>query len=551
MNTVFKEKISRNHLICILLIFLAVTAISLLACVPPVSRDALTHHLAVPKLYLKHGGIYEIPYLKFSYYPMNLDLLYMIPLYFKNDILPKYVHFAFAPATAFLVYRYLKRRINSVYGLLGALFFLTIPVIVRLSSTVYVDLGLIFFLFASFLCLFYWIETGFEKKYLILSAVLCGLALGTKYNGLLGLFLLGLFCAFVYVRYHMETKWKNLRAAAWCASFVLVALLVFSPWMIRNFAWTGNPVYPLYNSIFVSSQEEKAGPKISHIQYRRQVYDESCTEIALIPLRVFFQGQDDNPRYFDGKTNPFLLILSIFAFFGIRSSARQEKTEKFMMLFFSVLFLLYACAQAGIRIRYFSPMLPPLVILSMYGLYNLQSFAQNRLSLFPEPLKKIVLFGIVLAMLGMNAQYIAARFEKDRPFSYISGRVTRDQYIQKYRPEYASFQYANRNLSENDKIFGLYLGNRGYYSDIPIEFGNELIGLTSRRAESGKEIAENLRKQGFTHIVMNLSMYKKLMPEKSAREKKVLKEFFKGYTEMMFAKDDYGLLQITHDTERG
>ena len=58
----------------------------ILACVPPVSRDALTHHLAVPKLYLKHGGIYEIPALVFFYYPMNLDLLYMIPLYFENDI---------------------------------------------------------------------------------------------------------------------------------------------------------------------------------------------------------------------------------------------------------------------------------------------------------------------------------------------------------------------------------------------------------------------------------------------------------------------------------
>ena len=73
-------------------------AILVLASVPPVDRDALTHHLAVPKLYLKHGGIYAIPAIPFSYYPMNLDLLYLIPLYFGNDIIPKYIHFAFAPA---------------------------------------------------------------------------------------------------------------------------------------------------------------------------------------------------------------------------------------------------------------------------------------------------------------------------------------------------------------------------------------------------------------------------------------------------------------------
>ncbi len=70
------------------LLAVIVISIVILAYVPPVSRDALTHHLAIPKLYLKHGGIYEIPSVKFSYYPMNLDLLYMIPLYFGNDIIP-------------------------------------------------------------------------------------------------------------------------------------------------------------------------------------------------------------------------------------------------------------------------------------------------------------------------------------------------------------------------------------------------------------------------------------------------------------------------------
>ena len=73
----------------IILLILVVISIVLLSTVPPVSRDALVHHLAVPNLWLKHGGIYEMPDKVFSYYPMNLDLLYLIPLYFGNDILPK------------------------------------------------------------------------------------------------------------------------------------------------------------------------------------------------------------------------------------------------------------------------------------------------------------------------------------------------------------------------------------------------------------------------------------------------------------------------------
>ena len=81
-----------------------VGAVIVLSSVPPVSRDALTHHLAIPKLYLKHGGMYEIPGLVFSYYPMNLDLLYMVPLFFGNDIIPKFIHFAFGVLTAGLIF---------------------------------------------------------------------------------------------------------------------------------------------------------------------------------------------------------------------------------------------------------------------------------------------------------------------------------------------------------------------------------------------------------------------------------------------------------------
>jgi len=94
-----KKDINYLEVSLLFLIFVLISAIVVLACVPPVSKDALVHHLAVPKLYLKHGGMYEIPFMTFSYYPMDLDLLYLIPLYFGNDILPKFIHFSFALLT--------------------------------------------------------------------------------------------------------------------------------------------------------------------------------------------------------------------------------------------------------------------------------------------------------------------------------------------------------------------------------------------------------------------------------------------------------------------
>jgi len=51
------------------LLGLCFLSIVLLSLVPPVAKDELVHHLAVPKLYLKHGGMVEIPFMDFSYYP--------------------------------------------------------------------------------------------------------------------------------------------------------------------------------------------------------------------------------------------------------------------------------------------------------------------------------------------------------------------------------------------------------------------------------------------------------------------------------------------------
>jgi len=174
----YKKNFPAEHCVkaaLIVLLFALTACIITLSCVPPVSRDALVYHLALPKLYIEHGGIYEIPSLVFSYFPLNLHLLYTIPLYFGNDIIPKFIHFAFALATAWLIFIYLKKRLDDLYALLGVLFFLSIPLIVKLSITAYVDLGLVFFSTASVFYLLKWTENKFRLKYLCCSFCPCPL----------------------------------------------------------------------------------------------------------------------------------------------------------------------------------------------------------------------------------------------------------------------------------------------------------------------------------------------------------------------------------------
>ena len=163
------------------------------------------------------------------------------------NIIPKFIHFGFGLLTAWLIFDYLRRRVSLAYALFGVLFFLSIPIIVKLSITVYVDLGLIFFSAASLFLFIKWLESGFKLRFLFISAVFCGLAMGTKYNGLIVFFLLTLFVPFAYSRYRKNENPGSFKTAGHAAIFAIIALIIFSPWMIRNYIWTNNPIYPLYD----------------------------------------------------------------------------------------------------------------------------------------------------------------------------------------------------------------------------------------------------------------------------------------------------------------
>jgi len=554
-----REKITRetrieNLLVIVLsgLVFLLICSIIVLATVPPVSRDALTYHLAIPKLYLKHGGVYEIPFMPHSYFPMNLELLYLIPLYFGNDIIPKYIHFVFALLTAFLIFLYLWKRINLHYGLLGVIFFLSIPVIAKLSITVYVDLGLMFFSTASLLLLLRWIQDGFPLKLLILSASFCGLALGTKYNGLITLFLLTLFVPFLYSRHTQGKKPGFLKAAGCGILFLSVALLFFSPWMIRNYLWTNNPIYPLYEH-WLNPENAIYRQTVDFLTYRSVVYHETWWQMALLPVRVFFQGQDGNPQYFDGRLNPFLLLLPFIAFYRIGRDPKVIRNEKKIMLIFGALFFVFGFFSEALRIRYISPIIPPLVILSIFGIKKVVLTVSENYSGTIKHIALGIIFVLVSLSLCINGSYILNQFRYVAPFRYLKGTVTRDQYIERYRPEYATMRYINENLPADVRILFIYLGNRGYYCDREYVFDmnnnrstlNQLVKMSDRP----EKILGGLREMGITHLLINYDIFDRWVKDSfTIQEQELLERFLKKYVKLLYFKWGYGVSRMEHSS---
>ena len=442
--------------------------------------------------------------------------------------------------------------------------FLSTPVIVKLSITVYVDLGLVFFSTGALIYLVKWSENDFSIRFLLFSAAFCGLALGTKYNGLVTFFLLTLFVPFIYLRSRPTLHLHQGKAIGYAAIYILTALLFFSPWMIRNAYWTGNPIYPLYNRIFSTASTGNQTPisedlqrevnqrtgDWNHLAIRRIIFKESWAEIAAIPIRIFFQGQDDKPKYFDGKLNPFLLILPLFAFFPRRKETSQAKSEKNLLVVFIILFLLISFFRTSIRIRYIVPVLPPLIILSTVGLSNVMHFIKA----WPhKPQKKIgtVLASIALLVLfGINSAYVVNQFRLVDPFSYLSGRVGRDEYITRFRPEYPVMKYANINLSEKDKILGLYLGNRRYYCDRPIIFGENFLTRSIITNSSADVIFNVLINSGFTHVMVHLDLMKQWLATLSSRERAVFEEFFNRYLHVIDKNLPYVLFEMQNLQDR-
>ena len=538
--------------ISILLLILIEIILSL---TPPIARDVLIHHLAIPKLWLKHGGFYEIKWADFSYYPMNIDLLYIIPLYFNNDTIPSFIHMGFGIGTAWLIYYYLSNKLDRLAGLLGVFVFLSTPIVVRMSTVAYVDLGLVFFTTASLLAYVRWRDGKYKAyKWLFLSAIAMGLALGTKYNALIAWFFLSLAIVFVYSR-DTERQWK---AMGYGVIFFLVSLFVFSPWLIKNMILTGNPLYPLFKGIFnISSATTEGGTHsiVSGDSYmgifkmREMLYGENFWETLLIPFRLFFQGQDNSDRYFEGVLNPILLIIVPFAFMN-----KSFYRDKLFFVFFTVFFILITFFLDQLRVRYILPVVPVLSILTVMGLINIFNWTMsisNRL----RNLFTVVLFSFFILMMGKNILYISNYFQNIQPMSYILNKESRDEFITRHDRSYSAIKYINANTPENAKVRLVLLAGRGYYLDRVYEddssYGMDVIRGLAASSHDDKSFRAYLNSLGCTHMLIRVDLFHQFLRDNySSDTANRLFRQMRNTMNTIYNSNGYSVMEITSFSSR-
>ncbi len=499
---------------------------------PPISRDALIHHLAVPKLWLKHGGFYEIPRADYSYYPMNIDLLYLACLYFKNDIAPKFIHLAFGMGTGILVYFYLKQKIGRSWGLLGIVIFFTTPIVVWLSTSAYIDLGMTFFTTGSVLAFIKWRDSEYKQfKWLLISSCCMGIAIGSKYNALIAWLILNLILMLSYAK---DTQ-RQIATLKYGIMFFMITAIVASPWYLKNYFQTGNPFYPLFNSFFQSLHHwpvqaiihsqfvEKAG-RISFFQMREIVYGEGLRETLLIPIRMFFQGQDNSYQYFQGSLNPILILFSPFILLS-----KKYKPDKLLFVFFSVIFIFMAYFLTEKQVRYILPTIPFLAILAVMGIKELVDKIGGGNFYSPSPFNKnaksiarIFIFATVAILLTFNFIYLKNRMDIIKPFPYVLGQETKKAFLKRHLLHYHAVEYINQNLPDDAKVFTIFLGRRGYYLDKDYRnersFGRNTISRMVNSSTHEKKFTKYVRSMNVTHILMRTELVDNYLKDNFSQE---------------------------------
>ncbi|MCS7223057.1 MAG: glycosyltransferase family 39 protein [Armatimonadetes bacterium] len=232
-----------------ILLFLANLLTLILCFLPPIDLrlewDSLSYQLAFPKIYFREGEIRYIPFSHHAQFPSLMPMLYLLGLTLTNAqtvSVAKLFHWSFfliVQACLFL-WGATQPKLSARSGLLAASLFAAIPVAFTEATTAYSDLALTAYVALTLYCLS---RYDGDFRWLILSGACAGFAAATKYTGLFAIGLL-MVLGFLVVLPNIGRGFIQVLMG------MVLAVLVASPWYVKNWLWTGNPVFPFAYSLF-------------------------------------------------------------------------------------------------------------------------------------------------------------------------------------------------------------------------------------------------------------------------------------------------------------
>jgi hypothetical protein len=414
---------------------------------PPSSMDATVYHLRVPREFLRSGSwaALEDPH---SYQPLFVEMLFGEAMVLGGGVAAALVHWVLGIG-AMLVAAAWGRRFQGK-ATWAAVIFAATGLFVWESTSAFIDLGLTLF---SSLAIYWATRAERDGGAPVLAGVFAGLAAGSKFTGLVaaGLAALSAFAA----------VWPDKRRALSRTAIVgSVALLIASPWYLRNFAFTGNPIYPLTNHLWglppVSLATETYG------------YGRSLVHFLTSPFDLLARGGPFDQGWSVGPAVLGLAPLGLWV-------SRRARPAWIAAAVIAAWWLVWFVSSPQTRL-----LLPILPIAA-----GLASAGMRAATDSTRPLRWAAIAVVAVSTAGGAAS--AALYVRVTG-KVVLGRETADQYLERNSWNYVAYEAANQLLPPNARVAAVGANNL-YYLD-----------RTARSFASVRPDAE-LAAAGFSHVL--------------------------------------------------
>jgi hypothetical protein len=474
---------------------------------PPTGVDGLIYHLQGPKLYVQAQRMYPTPEFTPGGFPFTVEMLFTLGMVFGSDTFAQLIHLTYGVLLLVAIYIFGRRYLKAEAGGMAAAMLLGMPIFPIWATMPYIDLAWALYEFLGlYLLLLVWDQRDSWGE--ALAGVLVGFALGSKYLALGGVFVLGL-CGLWRRR---KFGWKSIFKFA--VLFGSVALLVGSPWYLKNWAWYNNPVYPFFRGLMGTGVERSLNLGSRY----------SFQELLFMPVNLYLHHQ----RYagVNGTVeflSPFFLLV-----FGYPLVCKN-KVMSFLAGFALLRYGFWLLTTPG-RMRYLLPAFPALALLAAYVLTRAFSDLPRH-----RRMKKLALRGLLGGFIAVTLVYSLLFAIDKKPLSVIFGVESKDSFLRRELRDYAAIQFVHSQLPPDARVLMLWDG-RAYYCDqrcLPdfIDRWKSLM-LSSLDVE---KVADQMSAMGVTHVLIDKeSLNYKLLYDRTGKNRKmaefVVNEFLPACT---------------------
>ena len=497
-------------------------AIAILGATTPVaSPDELVYKLAIPRAYVLHGAMVELPLNSHSYFPAALGLASLPALVMSGGIAAKLVHLALYLMTLGILRR-LGDRLDPPAGLWGTTVVAWTPAWMLIAGWGWPDWGVVGLLLLSYERWLSFRETEHSNDAAVSVLALAG-ALAARYTALLWL-----------VAFAVAVVFEGRRRRAPLGRLVLgfaAILVVFGGFFyFRNLVWTGSPVAP-----FLLPESPDVG------RFRGE---------AASGWGTLLQGVDIFHRDIVDDSLGILLPLCVLAS-PLALGGRGNRFRELFAIAFAQLLVFITVAPLS---RLWMTALVPLALLGASAAVRLWRES-------PRPLQLLLSLGAAVALCGQLVLVGYVFVESYDPGPYVVGRETEEQYRFRTREFARPYAWIARFTPPSSRIF-LIGENRTFDLDRPAFAAGNLDGPRLSkylaRFPTADAFAGELRRLGVTHVVIHRPWYrvrgadpppsgmleKEYVVEVGPRTDAMLKELFASRARLRYRDDAYGVYEL-------